>query len=281
MENTLTAAKAGQTKPPSLLAALPEELRLRIFKALLTSTTRTENGAYIINGRFNHPVFANNDLLDRRSAKVFLDQYGTLCRALRPSAVTAYYEHGVLKLCVAEDAEVTEYARKKKSRSSLKASLVRNTLTEERWVRYGQIYLARDTLDQKRYALELPPRYIRPLIRRIELHIPVPDGKVHASEMSAEIMGRRRYVQTTGYDHDENDWLAPIMKLCSEYGFLKKARVVVKFELRLQSEWTLQGVQKLIMWVDEELRADAEVEEALDSGMIELDWETVRWVCLR
>ena len=274
---TLRVNDMATSNTDSCLVKLPREIRLRIFKSLLTLDPDALVGQYIENYNFNRPETV---LMHRKDIGVhrLLGAYGCICKALRPVAVTAYYESNLLELKMIQDAAVVQQWREKK----------RPALTEDTWIRFGKIYFeferhrlnsyhrhqpSERRLLETQYAIELPPRYVRPLIRRINLNLIVPSAGYHSpAESRVELRDRYR-VKTTRYDDPENGWLAPIFALHTEYGFARAAQVNVYF-----NKWPCWGmrtwpkceVEGLKVWVIEKLAQNAEIAGRLRNGELML-----------
>ena len=197
----------------------------------------------------------------------------------------AFYESNVLELKMIEDAATVERWRENK----------KPALTPETWVRFGKIYsddtgsvaadrlvshhLVRKThkLEQTQYAMELPPRYIRALIRRIHLSLTVPNGgKYCREETYAATRTYRFLMQSTMYDDTENDWLAPIFNMYSQYGFATAAKISVHIRTSHLSHWSTKDLQKLQVWVMDKLTGHVKTAERLRSGMLKLSFPNKR-----
>ena len=311
-----TANKAEQLNKDSPLVKLPPELKKHIFEALAASLAEDgllEKGVrpedidhenmglmhHIFNLFFHQPALLKYRLDNPGSAKDILDQYGCLCKDLREYAVSTYYSHCLLVLTAVEEPSWVEQWRQGTT----------PLLTAETWDRYGKIYIRvrmpntssspddtataddvsiPDTialaggLHQTQYAIELPPRYIRPYVRHIRFILFAPAGSVDIADstihgmMFPTSMPREAFIQDVRYDDEENEWLAPVLKLYSGYGFHKAARVKVSIKVKF-GHWTAAGVLEMQLWVMEVLRSNEDVAKALDEGKMELDWSGIDW----
>ena len=121
------------------------------------------------------------------------------------------------------------------------------------------------------YTIKLPPRDGRPSVRRIRLQLTVPDGNEH-TYYGIEVHSNSCKAKTIDYYDEYNDWLDPIFKQHSEYGFDRAAKVTVEFKLYLERIWTRDGIDGLKAWVMGNLLAETEVADRLKSGMLKLEF---------
>ena len=285
--NTKQANEAEKSNQKSPLASLPAEVQLLIFEALLRAISGRQDGEYKISNMFFQQPLLKFDKLNLTSAMNFLSNYGSLCRSLRDAAVTAYYKQAVLKLVMIEDAIGTRKWRSNKGGPRL---------ISQTWDRFGKLefpywkstvsvplslsHYKKPGWPETTYAVELPPRSVRPLIRRINIVLVVPDGLIQWIQ-TAPGSARCTHFISFPYSEESNDWLAPIFRVYKGYRFVKLARMTVSFGLRHHYIWNEAATKDMMMWVEKKLRADAEVAKALDSGMMGLNWPLMSWKELR
>ena len=226
----------------SRLVKLPKELQLRVFALLLGN----EDKILPANKVFNHP----------------LGRYGGICRALRSIAVTAYYENNTLVLTMTGAPEFG-LSRRRQNRPNIAKDTI---------IRFGTIYSTDDDdAIEAQYTIELPPRYVRTLIRHIRVELTIPDGYEHEYSDPARRSEKVR-AKTTPYHDEYNDWLVPIYKIHTEYGFHTATKVVVAFEVFRREFWTRDGVEGLKAWVLGLLLAEMGMEERIMAGMLKLEF---------
>ncbi|KAK4543822.1 hypothetical protein LTR36_004855 [Oleoguttula mirabilis] len=253
------ARKSNEANP--FLRRLPPEIILDCLRPLMHITCEGQP----------HRNSTGQELLATNGPSP-LAIYGSICRKLRPTAITAYYDESVLHLRVLPDPH---------QRVALKPK-------PENFARFGKIELERGGQKRSRfctlkrvarkgyvkgqYGLELPPQYVRQHVQRIYFELLVPENMVLDAHPTRVLF--RPTVRCTAYDDESNDWLAPIFALPKQYGFESLKGVMIDFMVPLYEAWASEDRKKLRAWVNAKLRADADVRTMMEKGSLQVSFES-------
>ncbi|KAK5117089.1 hypothetical protein LTR85_009020 [Meristemomyces frigidus] len=251
------------------LLRLPAELLLRIFEPCMIITFE----GIPARDMFSIETIRNKKQIGRTGPSP-LATYGSICRTLRPIAVTAYYGQSVLHLRALQDPHQRIVTKPKPAKFARFGKL---QLERGGWKR-KQIcelkHVGRKGYVKEQYGLELPPKYVREHVRRIFLELLVPGNILLEAEPTRALF--RPTFRCTSYDDESNDWLAPIFAMQSQYGYKDVKEIAMDSMVSMYTWWESEERKRLRVWVDGKLKADAELRSLMENGLLRVKFAIAR-----